>query len=88
MYIISDFLKILLSRIKQIMSGAVFWACTGCVLLLCFTATGYTDGNTSYSVIETIIRIPASQYADNPLLTTVIAALIVFGGLGFLTWED
>lgn len=24
----------------------------------------------------------------NPLLTTVIAALIVFGGLGFLTWED
>ena len=32
--------------------------------------------------------VSLTQYADNPLLTTVIAALIVFGGLGFLTWED
>ena len=32
--------------------------------------------------------VSLTQYADDPLLTTVIAALIVFGGLGFLTWED
>ena len=32
--------------------------------------------------------VSLTQYAGNPLLTTVIAALIVFGGLGFLTWED
>ena len=32
--------------------------------------------------------VSLTRYAGNPLLTTVIAALIVFGGLGFLTWED
>jgi len=32
--------------------------------------------------------VSLTQYAGDPLLTTVIAALIVFGGLGFLTWED
>ena len=32
--------------------------------------------------------VSLTRYAENPLLTTVIAALIVFGGLGFLTWED
>jgi len=32
--------------------------------------------------------ISAFCNAGFPLLTTVIAALIVFGGLGFLTWED
>ena len=83
MYIISDFLKILLSRIKQIISGTVFWACTGCVLLLCFTATGYMDGNTSYSVIETIIRIPVSQYADIPSLSW--NSIFTVGLYGYVT---
>ena len=32
--------------------------------------------------------VSLTRYAGDPLLTTVIAALIVFGGLGFLTWED
>ena len=32
--------------------------------------------------------VSLTRYAGNPLFTTVIAALIVFGGLGFLTWED
>ena len=32
--------------------------------------------------------VSLTQYAGDPLLTTAIAALIVFGGLGFLTWED
>ena len=32
--------------------------------------------------------VSLTQYAGNPFLTSVIAALIIFGGLGFLTWED
>ena len=32
--------------------------------------------------------VSLTRYAGNPFLTSVIAALIIFGGLGFLTWED
>ena len=32
--------------------------------------------------------VSLTRYAGNPFLTTVIAVLIIFGGLGFLTWED
>ena len=37
------------------------------------------------------IRIPFSSltlYAANPLVNLVIMALIIIGGIGFLTWED
>lgn len=32
--------------------------------------------------------VSLTQYAMNPIVVNVITALIVFGGLGFLTWED
>ena len=29
-----------------------------------------------------------TDYASNPVISIVIALLIVIGGIGFLTWED
>ena len=62
----------------------------GAALLLPTFCTDYGLRGIWYALLgtEEAKFVSLTRYAGDPLLTTVIAALIVFGGLGFLTWED